>query len=199
MKRPRGQNILQIVSLIGLIVSIVLCVYGWKAGLFTSQERLKEYLSQFGVAGPLVFILFQVVQVVIPVLPVGVGYLAGALMFGSAMGFLYSYIGICIGSILAFLIGRNFGRKLLDRLFKAEQIEKYDIWTLKKNRFIKLFALAICLPIAPDDLLCYLAGTTKMRFYTFVAIILLGKPFTIAMYSFGLMTIFNYIPSWIAD
>lgn len=63
--------------------------------------------------------------------------------------------------------------------------EKYSNVTEHKN-FTKYFAIAIFLPLAPDDFLCYLAGTTKMKLRHFTIIILLGKPFAIAMYTFGL-------------
>src|SRR5699024_9307126 len=48
------------------------------------------------------------------------------------------------------------------------------------------FALAIALPIAPDDLLCYIAGTTRMRWRTYVAIILLCKPWALIAYGLGI-------------
>lgn len=63
--------------------------------------------------------------------------------------------------------------------------------------FTKLFALAIFLPFAPDDFLCYLAGTTKMKLGSFTCIILAGKPAAIALYSLGLMTVFSHIGSLI--
>lgn len=54
-----------------------------------------------------------------------------------------------------------------------------------------LFAAAIFFPVAPDDFLCYLAGTTPMRLGRFTSIILLGKPASIALYSLGLNVVFQ--------
>lgn len=56
---------------------------------------------------------------------------------------------------------------------------------------MKLFAAAIFFPIAPDDLLCYLAGTTAMTWRQFLCVIVLGKPFSIALYSLGLTKLFQ--------
>jgi len=53
--------------------------------------------------------------------------------------------------------------------------------------------LAIFFPVAPDDFLCWLAGTTKMTLGRFSAIILLGKPASIALYSLGLSTAFRFV------
>ena len=47
--------------------------------------------------------------------------------------------------------------------------------------------------MAPDDFLCWLAGTTDMTFRRFTAIILLGKPASIALYSLGLEIAFQWI------
>lgn len=53
------------------------------------------------------FITFQAVQVVIPILPGGLGCLAGVILFGVWKGFWYNYIGICAGSLAAFAIARS--------------------------------------------------------------------------------------------
>lgn len=47
--------------------------------------------------------------------------------------------------------------------------------------------------MAPDDFLCYLAGTTDMTWRRYTAIILLGKPFAIALYSLGLTVAWQHI------
>lgn len=182
---------MQIVSIVGFLTSVVLCVIGWKMGLFSSQERLRQFVEGFGLWGPLVFVVIQAVQVVVPILPGGISCLAGVLLFGALPGFFYNYIGICIGSVLAFLIAKSCGRPLLFRMFGEKRMKKYGKWMSEGSRFTKLFAVAIFLPVAPDDILCYWAGTTEMRLPTFTGIILLGKPFAIALYSLGLTVIFT--------
>ncbi len=183
------------VSMIGLIVSILFCIYGWRHGIFTSPTKLRDFVAGFGFWGALVFMIFQAVQVVLPILPGGVGCLGGVLLFGAWRGFFYNYTGICIGSILAFLIAKHFGKPLLRCMFSESLLQKYSAWSSTKGRFAKLFALAIFLPVAPDDFLCYLAGTTEMELAQFTAIILAGKPFSIALYSLGLTTVFTHLSS----
>ena len=119
--------------------------------------------------------------------------LGGVIFFGPWLGFLYNYIGICIGSLAAFGISRMMGRPVLHKMFSEKLIQKYDSWTEKDSRFLKLFTLAIFFPVAPDDFLCYLAGTTKMTWKQFSLVILLGKPCSIALYSLGLTTAFRTI------
>lgn len=192
MSENIAKQSIKAISILGLIFSILLCVYGWKAGLFASQDKLQSFINGFGLAGGLVFAVFQAVQVVVPIFPGGISCLAGVLMFGNWRGLLYNYLGICAGSIIAFLISRYCSKPIMQCLFSRKVIDKYESWTSEKDRFSKLFALAIFLPVAPDDFLCYLAGTTEMSLIKFTAIILICKPFGIGLYSMGLMAVLSH-------
>lgn len=192
-----SQRWMKSISTAGLILSIALCVYGFHSGLFTSQDKLQSFIAGFGLAGVVVFILLQAVQVVLPILPGGIGCLAGVLLFGAWKGFFYNYIGICGGSVLAFLIAKTYGKSVLRCFFSEKLIRKYEVWTSEKGRFAKLFAIAIFLPVAPDDFLCYLAGTTEMSLPRFTLVILLGKPLAIALYSLGLTAVFTRVTALI--
>lgn len=183
------KKINQAASILGLVLCAVLAYVFWKAGLFDSKEALPSCISRFGWAGPAVFITFQAVQVVIPILPGGLGCLAGVILFGVWKGFWYNYIGICAGSMAAFAIARACGRPLLESVFPAKMIEKYDRWMGSGSRFAKWFAFLIFIPVAPDDYLCFLAGTTRIGWRLYAAIILLCKPASIALYSLGLTVV----------
>lgn len=186
---------IQVFSVVGFAACVLLSVWGWKTGVLTSQEQMQALVTRCGTAGILLFVLFQAVQVVVPVLPGGLGCLAGVLLFGPIWGFVYNYVGICVGSLAAFAVARSCGKPLLSMLFSEKQIAKYSSWAEERNRFARLFALAIFLPVAPDDFLCYLAGTTDMSWRRYTAIILLGKPFAIALYSLGLTVVWrNLLP-----
>lgn len=190
----KERKIVQAISLTGLVACIIFAIWGWKSGVLTSQEQLEALVRSCGAAGILLFVLFQAVQVVVPVLPGGLGCLAGVLLFGPLWGFVYNYVGICLGSLVVFAVARNCGKPLLSMLFSEKTIAKYSSWAEEKNRFARLFALAIFLPVAPDDFLCYLAGTTGMSWRRYTTIILLGKPFAIALYSLGLTMLWrNFI------
>ncbi len=190
---PIEKKALQIVSAAGFLICVAVAVWGWQTGVLTSQERLQALVTKWGPAGALLFTVFQAVQVVVPVLPGGLGCLVGVILFGPFWGFACNYTGICVGSLLAFAVAKNCGRPLLYLLFSEKTIQKYDHWTAERNRFARLFALAIFLPVAPDDFLCYLAGTTDMSWRRYTAIILLGKPFAIALYSLGLTAVWRML------
>lgn len=182
------KNIILILCTTALIIGTV---YGYSIGIFTDQNKMDIFLSQSGIMAPVFFILIQAVQVVVPILPGAVGCLFGVIFFGTIKGFVFNYIGICIGSILAFLLARKFGQEFVQKMTSKKFFEKYNIYLMKENQFEKIFALLIFLPVAPDDFLCYLAGISKMPLKKFTTIILLGKPLAIMLYSVGLNQVFQ--------
>ncbi len=188
--------LVQILPFVGLLLCTALMVYAYQIGLFSSLESLQAFVIQAGLLAPIIFILLQIVQVVIPIVPGGLTCVAGVLLFGPSLGFLYNYVSICAGSLLVFAISRAYGCSILHMLFPRKMIEKYHQWTAEKNRFSKLFTYAIVFPVAPDDFLCYLAGTTTMSFRRFTTIILLGKPLPIFIYGIGLASIISNILSF---
>lgn len=186
--------IYRIVSAVVIFVLIAFGIYGYQSGLFTSVEAIQEFVGRYGLIAPVIFILIQIIQVVIPIIPGGISLLAGVLIFGSVYGFIYNYTGIAIGSVAIFLIARKLGRPFVESRVSTGLFKKYAIWLENKNRFDILFTIAIAMPVAPDDFLCMLAGLTKMSLKKFTLIILLCKPPTILAYSFGL----TVISTWIA-
>lgn len=185
MKAKYIRLFLNIFAALCVILFAFLCYYAWKANLFSSTDALYNFIKPFGIAGPIVFISLQALQVIVPMLPCGISSLAGVVLFGPWYGFWYNYAGICLGSIIAFIIARRFGMPILSLIFSPKSIQKYQKHTGDGSHFTKFFIIAIVAPIFPDDFLCYLAGTTPMSFTKYAAIILLGKPFTIAAYSLG--------------
>lgn len=115
------------------------------------------------------------------------------MVFGPVFGFIYNYISIVIGSIIVFFIARKYGMPLIQKMFEQKLIDKYIGWLNGEKRFEKLFAIAIFMPVAPDDFLCYLAGITKISVKKYIAIIVLLKPFTIFTYSLGLAWVSEYL------
>ena len=169
-----------ILFLLALIV--VWLVKSFLDGNFNSIESFQNYIQSFGIFGPLILIFIQLAQVVLPILPAVVGYAAGSILFGWFGGFLCNYIGTSIGSILAFYLARRYGSSFVQRHVSASAYEKYAHWTQKKG-FTWFLILTIFLPVAPDDLICFLAGLTAISAKKFCIIILVLKPWCLLLYS----------------
>lgn len=186
-------RLVHVSTCIGLLLIGIFLFWGYKNGLFQSTETFKNFINSFGIWAPLIFLLIQIIQVVVPILPGAVGCVAGIIIFGPWMGFVYNYAGICIGSIIVFLLSKKYGRRFVRGAIGEKSFDKYIGWVDRGKKFDIMFACAIFFPLAPDDLLCYIAGLTKMKLMKFTTIILLGKPMSIAIYSMGLTEIGKYL------
>jgi len=174
-------------SVIGLAFTVAMSIYFIHLGVFKDQTALEQLVSNRVILGPLIFILIQIIQVVVPIIPGGISNVAGVLLFGPVYGFIYNYLGNVIGSLILFFLGRTYGKPFVQTIVGEKNFNKY-IGRLDNSRKWEIFfTIAIFSPIAPDDILVLMTSLTKMTRRKFTAIILLGKPLAIAAYSFILL------------
>lgn len=192
----KDRNFKRVINIISIVGTILMCIFFYfalKEQIFTSEEKMKLFLEKSGYFAPILFVIIQIVQVVIPIIPGGISQGVGVLIFGPLWGFIYNYVGIVLGSIIVFFISRKYGMPLIKKMFRKELIDKYIGWINNGKKFEIFFAIAIFLPVAPDDFLCYLAGVTDISIKKYISIILLLKPFTISAYSFILVFVSNLL------
>lgn len=181
-KVEKLKNVLTAVLVLLLLLSGMFVVRGYFAGHFGSAETFQAYVAGFGIFAPAVLIAIQAIQVILPVLPGMLGCIAGTGMFGAAGSFWCNYIGISAGSIIAFLLARWFGVELVRLMVPMEKYQKWVDWVNTRKSYTLVLFLAILLPLAPDDFLCYFSGLTGMSVRRFTWIIVLGKPWCILAY-----------------
>ena len=132
-----------------------------------TREQLQTYIQGTGAIATLVFILITFEQVTLVPIPGAVTILAGSYLFGFWASFLYSYIGMMIGSIVSFALGRVIGRPYVN--WVAGEKQKADEWIKKlKGRETVFLFFAFLLPLFPDDILCAVAGALPIRWITFM-------------------------------
>ena len=190
--QDKERNLIKIAKLIGIGLTVALLFYIVHYGMSSLHNSLHQLIIQSGMWGPIIFILFQMLQVIIPILPGGISLTIGIISFGNTLGFFYNYIGIVIGSIISFLLIRKFGKPLIKTFVSEKNYQKYMNLLDNQKNFRRFFILALLFPIAPDDLLCMIAGLTKMKLRDFIIIIVFCKPLSIFLYGFGLTSLLNY-------
>jgi len=187
MSAVTSRRLINTTALLTLVFSVCLSLYWWQLGIFDDLESFQNYLQAAGWIGPVLFILVQIIQVVIPIIPGGISTAVGVLLFGPWWGFVYNDIGITIGSYINFWLARRYGKPFILHIVSEATYDKYIGYTKNQKKFDWFFAIAIVMPVAPDDVLCLLAGLTKMSWRKYFWIILLGKPLTIAAYGYALV------------
>ena len=180
--KSKSKLILNILTIIGIVAVIFFIYFAVKERWFLDNEILLTKIKSFGLLAPLCFILIQMVQVVLPVIPGGASCLVGVMAFGAVGGFIYNYVGLVLGSICSFLLSRKFGMSIINKLFKEKDIKK-ALDKINNSKYDLIFFLIILLPGLPDDLFCYISGITKMSLKKFTLIILIGKPLTLLVCS----------------
>lgn len=153
----------------------------------TSIEALREYIESSGNWAVWVFILFQFLQVVILPIPSTVTVMAGVALFGPLKCSIFSFIGIFIGSVLAFGIGRWLGYKVVSWIVGKEDLDK---WLKKiKGKDYLILSIMFLLPLFPDDVLCFIAGLSSMTWGYFLIMIFVTRALSITLSAYSFDTI----------
>ena len=126
-----------------------------------SVDKIRNIVQKGGAFSSIVFLLFQILQTTVLQIPAIFVTIAGAVIFGRWHAFFLSYLGVMIGSLIMFWIGRKAGRKFLNWLAGEESAEK---WIKRMSNGKYLFFLMMVFPMFPDDILCVIAGMTNMSF-----------------------------------
>jgi len=123
--------------------------------------------------GPLAGVLFPVVEAFLPILPLVGFVIMNVAVFGFFFGYLYSWIGNCLGSFLLFLLLRKVGAKKIEEKIRKS---KYRTTLEKiKRKQLNLLFLLYCFPFTPSFLLSGAAALTNMRTEVFLAVLLPSK------------------------
>ncbi len=161
-------------------VLLLLAGGGWflySSGFFQaarSLDGLRAYIAHFAPYSHLAFFLVQLLSVVLAPIPSNITAAAGGVLFGTWPAFLLTFGAVVAGSLLVFWLARALGRDFADRLVSRKLSEKYqDVLRTKAPVFL---VLAFLFPFFPDDMLCILAGLTKLSFRRFAVIVLLTRP-----------------------
>jgi uncharacterized membrane protein YdjX (TVP38/TMEM64 family) len=135
--------------------------------LFSKRETMRAWVLSFGALGWLVFILLQVLQVVVFVIPGEIVQVSGGFIFGFWGGLALTTLGIALGSALNFLLGKLLGPRFLMTILRREQYEKLRKSADDARTFAGLILLFV-IPGIPKDILCYFAGAGAHSFLPFV-------------------------------
>lgn len=156
-------------AVLGLLILIGYFIFKSLGLTNISKEQLQEKLSSYGALAPLAFIVLSFLQVTFIPIPSIVTILVGNYLFGFWLSLLYSFIGIILGSLNAFFLGRVFGKKVVYWIVGDKDLVEYYLSKLKNRETILLFFMFL-LPMFPDDALCGIAGITKIETLVFVII-----------------------------
>ena len=170
----RSTNILKGTILIGYILLMFIAWY-YVSNYFLDKEQIKKFVSQFGFASPIMFLVIQIIYVIIvPIYNTPI-HLAGGYIFGSYIGFILNYVSTTIGLFIIILLSKKYGRKIILALVNKQTLEKYDKLIADKKLTPYFLFVIYVLPFFPDDEVTYLIALSNLKFKSYIPAILLGN------------------------
>lgn len=131
------------------------------------------FLKYVELGGPTAGVLLPVIEAFIPILPLVGFVIINVAVFGFFFGYLYSWIGNCLGSFLLFILIRKVGS---NRFEKRIEKSKYrgTLEKIKKKNLTVMFFL-YCFPFTPSFLISGTAALTNMNTQRFLLTLLPSK------------------------
>jgi len=147
--------------------------YQFLVRLYVDKRFLKHTLREWGVLAPVIFMGLQAFQVIVAPIPGELTGILGGYLFGEWGGLLYSTIGLTVGSVAAFAVGRWLGTHYVQKLVST------DIWR-KMGFIVEAEGAILCfiiflVPGLPKDVTCYLFGLSPIPFWVFAVVSTLGR------------------------
>lgn len=183
VKKPRskGDKIALFASL-GIILVLVGCYFlipDFQNGInnafvvLTSddQERIHDWVKQFGAWGPIVIILGMTGQMFALVIPNLLLFIIAIVCYGPVWGGLICLTGVFISSSIGYLIGRKLGPRAVDRFVSENTQEKIKVFIERYGS--KAIAIARLSSFSSDGI-SFAAGILEVGYKKYIIATLTG-------------------------
>ena len=171
MDEQRKRNLKTVYFVVFIIVLIgltVLCVP--LVNRLTSEEgraQLEAFFADNALWCVVVFLILQVLQVVVALIPGGIIQIIAGVAFGGIWGTVFSLVGVIIGTYIVFVIVRKLGAPIVEAFIDKKGIKQFSFLNDNKKLELAVFILFL-IPGIPKDTLTYIAPLTKIKMPNFI-------------------------------
>lgn len=144
----------------------------WATLTSGDELRIENWVSQFGLIGPLVIILAMVLQMFLLIIPTIALMVVAILAYGPIWGSLIVFAAVFAASSVGYVIGSYLGPVIVEKLIgvKSEKkigefIEDYGFWAVFITRLN---------PVLSNDAISFVSGVLKMGYWKFISATLSG-------------------------
>lgn len=137
-----------------------------------NEQRVNDWVAQFGYWGPVIIILAMVLQMFLIVIPspilVGVAVLGYGVIWGSLIAVVAIFAASTVGYIIGAYLGPPFVAKMLGSSTKMKiekEVEHYGFWAVVVIRLN---------PFLSDDAISFVGGALRMGYWKFIAATIIG-------------------------
>ena len=176
-KKNRLFTIVKAIVLLLILVGLPVYLLVFHRDVFTGARSLDDVvqlLRQYPGRSAFIYILLQILQIVVSILPGQVFQIAAGVVFGVPVGILLSVIGAVLGTAVTYLCARFLGTDAMALMLGEEKTAKF-IQILNSEKAYILVFLIYLIPGMPKDLFAYAAGISQMRFRPFLILSTAGR------------------------
>jgi len=171
------------------VISVVVCILTVAGFLFlryrfSDTDVIKQWVDENYFLGLITMVAVCALQVVVALVPGELVEIAAGYAFGPIVGTLVCIVGIAIGSSVAILLARRFGRRLVESLYPREKIDSLPILNNPSKRNALTFLLFL-IPGTPKDLFTYVIGLTEMSIPLYLLLTLFARTPSVVSSTFG--------------
>ncbi|MBW2108110.1 MAG: TVP38/TMEM64 family protein, partial [Deltaproteobacteria bacterium] len=142
--------------------------------ILQNPDQARALFTGWGpIRAPAAFIGIQILQVIFAPIPGEASGFVGGYLFGTVPGFVYSTIGLTIGSVFNFFAARVLGRRYVERWVPVKTRSRLDALTRRQG--VLVFFLCFVIPGFPKDYLCIFLGLTALSPQVFVIMAAVGR------------------------
>jgi uncharacterized membrane protein YdjX (TVP38/TMEM64 family) len=144
------------------------------------MDNLNQFFNNYGNYSVLIFIALSSLRVV-ALIPSAVFMILGGMLFNPLEGVLLTLTSVIISETIVYIASKILvGSHIQDSLVKKYP-KLYEL-LLKNNK--KILAIGILCPIAPSDIVCFLASSTGLNYKKFILTAIIANMPMMMLYSF---------------
>ncbi|MCR4284782.1 MAG: TVP38/TMEM64 family protein [archaeon] len=168
-KGELGQK--RLLNLILLVFLAIIIYFIFRSSGF-SIDKVTSIIESTGVFGPVILVLVLIIHGIFSFFPMAVLLFFSGTAYGILNASIYSMIGLLLGAVVAFFIGRKYGEGLEKRWISAEKRRHISNLFEKHGILISFFGRMSF--FLPSDTVSIASGTTKMNFWKYLWATFLG-------------------------
>ena len=176
-KKKVAIAILKLIFLILIVVLIPLYLYFYQQDFlmrFRDFNDIVSFLERYKLQSIPIYIILQIAQIVISVLPGQFFQLAAGYLYTFWPALLFSCIGAFLGTTITFWLAKGLGSDFVHIFFEKDKTEDYVKRLNSKTAYTIVFLL-YAIPGIPKDVVSYAAGLSEMKYKPFIILSTIGR------------------------
>lgn len=149
----------------------------------TNQPAYIHFIAFMRQYGFIAGIALPMIEAIFPPLPLALIVTLNVYVYGFWKGYLYSWIGTCIGSlIIYYFIQKIWKDRFLRRVTNHRKVYNTIVYIQEKG--LSAVFILLTFPFTPSIIICSVAALSGMNFFHYATALLLGKLIMIFTLSF---------------